>query len=276
MSEQHNVIVPDIDVNNHILGVDMWQSIEAEIQSVLAEIDAGTELTPNDVKRVRSFKNQIDEYVRAFNRALASAQKTYKESVQQKLDSLGYGRIEAYILEQRAKQTALETERINTKLNIFTEIVNLAVQETTFMKETVLAQNIVPMFYNRFEKVKSGAKTKMINDWEPYRTVIKANLAVVDKILEDNPVVRVLPTHSATMQAIISYLRTGDDSVLENIKDVMQHDIPLLEQMALRKQILTKADALSLIAQVATGEGTDSEKIDNIAKIMAIATTLTK
>lgn len=276
MSEQHNVIVPEIDVNSHIVGTDFWQSIEAEIQAVITEIDAGTELTPNDVKRVRSFKNQIDEYVKEFNRALTSAQKNYRESVQQRLDSLGYHRIEAYVLEQRAKQTALETERINSKLQTFTEIVNLAMQETQFVKQTALAENVVPMFYNRFDKVKSGAKAKMINDWEPYRTVIKANLSVVDKFFGENPVVLMLPTHSATMQAIISYLRTGDDSVLENIKDVMQHDVPLLEQMVLRKQISTKADALFHIAKVATGDGTDSEKIDNIAKIMAIATTLTK
>lgn len=274
MSEQHHVIVPDIDVSNHIVGADFWQSIDAEIQSVIAEIDAGTELTPNDVKRVRSFKNQIDEYVKTFNRALTSAQKGYRDSVQQKLSSLGYDRIEAYVLEQRTKQTSLETERVNSKLEAFTEIVNNAMQETSHVKNTILSNNVVPMFYNRFEKVKSGAKAKMINDWEPYRTVIKANLAVVDELLESNPVVRILPTHSATMQVIISFLRTGNDAVLDGIEDVMQRDVPLLEQMALKQQIPTKADAVSLIAQVSASDDSDSEKIDNIAKIIAVATTL--
>jgi len=274
MSESHEVIVPDIDMNSYLVGSDFWQSIETEIQSVIAEIDAGTELTPDDVKRVRSFKRQIDEYVKSFNRALTSAQQEYRESVKQRLSSLGYDRIDAYILEQRNKQTKLETERINSKLNIFTEIVNQAMQETRVVKTTALAGNVVPMFYNRFEKVKSGAKSKMINDWEPYRTVIKANLKVVDEFLTKNPVVCVLPTHSATMQAIITFLRTGDDSSFDRIDDIMQNDVPLLEQIALKQQIPTKADALSLIAQVANGDGTDDEKLANISKIMAVATTL--
>lgn len=276
MSEQHHVIVPDIDVDSHIVGADFWQSIESEIQSVITEIDAGTELTPNDVRRVRSFKNQIDEYVKTFNRALTSAQKGYRESVQQRLSTLGYDRIETYVLEQRAKQTALETERVTSKLEAFTEIVNTAMQETNFVKDTILSNNVVPMFYNRFEKVKSGAKAKMIKDWEPYRTVIKANLTVVDEFLESNPVVRILPTHSSTMQAIINYLRTGNDAALDGIESIMENDVPLLEQMALKQQIPTKADAVSLITQVSTGDGSDSDKIANIAKIIAVATTLTK
>lgn len=274
MVDTNQNIVPDFNVDDHIVSDDIWETIEQEITSVVAEIDAGTELTPQDVKRVRSLRNQIDDYVKSFNRAMVSAQKDYKASVQRMLDDLGYDRIESYIKMKRSEQTAAENERVQEKLDTFTTIVNDAVQNTTVVKDVIPSSDIVSLFYNRFEKLKSGAKSKMVSDWIPYRAVVDANLETVDALLQENPAIRILPSMSMTMKAITNFLRTGDDTSLQNITEVMKQDKPLLEQAVLRQQMHTKADALNMIKEVYESEATDTDKIDNISKIMGVASQL--
>lgn len=270
-------IVPNIDPRNHAVTTELWQSLVKEVEKVSEEINSGVELKPQDVKRAQSLHKQVGEYVTGFNRTMRSAQKEYKASVEERLKELGYGVIENYVQEQRQKQTDEQNKRSSDKLDQLTKIVEEEVSNTIAVKNTVLEDEMFPAFYDRFPIIKSGAKNKMITDWEPYRQVVKTNLEMVDSFLQDEKyqVAQRLPIHSKTMQQLLQYIRTGDIEKLANMKDIFMSDRGVLEDLILKENLKTQKDAIDMIGGLISGDTDNTEEtLINISKVVAIALTL--
>lgn len=87
---------------DHSVSADLWQRLADEIKLVSDRIDAGEELVPEDVANIRKLKNQVDNYVTGFNRAMTNAQAEYRKMVNRELSELGFDRIEQFVARETA------------------------------------------------------------------------------------------------------------------------------------------------------------------------------
>ena len=270
-------IVPVVDLSEHAIANELWEALESEIHTVVTKIDSGEALAPEDVKRAQSLRRQVEDHTAEFKRAMVRAQKGYQTEVAKRLQDMGYNRIETYVQGKRNEQTAEQNARLTLKMDTLTEIVQAVTSETNLVKDTSLAPGLNTLFTARFPNVKSAAKTKDINDWEPYRQVIRANLELVDAFLMDERYADAwaYPVHSKTMQQIIKYLRDGDIEHMTTMKEAYDADQSIREDLFLRENVTTKAQTLALIGELASGDTGDiNEVLLNIARLVAYSTTL--
>lgn len=275
--EVRPALIPALNVDEYEVSDDLWTSLTNEINTVVTRIDNGDELTPEDVKNVRSLKKQVDEYLTSFNKAMRSAQETYKQKIAQQLGTLGYSRIETYINEQKTRESAVQNERVSAKMNKFVEIVNEVLADTTYVKDTVLAPEMVTLLYSRFPILKSAAKTSTVSDWGPYKTLVTTNLTMLDTFFGDEAFkgATQLPISSATIQQLMKYLRGGDINDLKEMRTIFAKDAPYFEALKLRQAVTSKQVALDMIAQIVS-ESSDSAdvKLANISRLISVAMTL--
>lgn len=270
-------IVPVVDLSEHAIANELWEALESEIHTVVTKIDSGEELAPEDVKRAQSLRRQVENHTDEFKRTMVRAQKGYQSEVAKRLQDLGYNRIETYVQGKRNEQTAEQNARLTLKMDTLTEIVQAVTSETNLVKDTSLAPGLTTLFTARFPNVKSAAKTKEINDWEPYRQVIHANLTLVDAFLMDERYADAwaYPVYSKTMQQITKYLRDGDIEHMTTMKEAYDADQSIREDLFLRENVTTKAQTLALIGELASGDTGDiNEVLLNIARLVAYSTTL--
>lgn len=285
MTEEKNntkaeiTVAPNINPNNHAVENELWRTLEEEVKKVSLEIDSGAELQPKDIKKVRSLRRQVEDYVKEFNRTMRSVQQDYKEQVTERLDSLGYQAIEDYVLAQRKKQTDIQNERTSKKLKKLTDVVEQAVSETAVIKHTALGSEMLPAFLERFPTINSGAKANDIDDWEPYKQVVQTNLSHVDTFLNDTKyqAAQILPIHSQTMQQLLKYIRSGNIEQLATMKTIFESDREILENQVLKKHIQSHGDAIEMIQGMLPGEDDNKKQtLINISKIITLALTLEK
>lgn len=286
MSEQTGVIVPKRvfvkapvpSAEEHTVSPELWEALTAEINAVVTRIDAGEELTPEDVKQVRSLKKQVEEYLGVFNKAMRNAQDTYKQLIAKQLDDLGYTKIENYITVQRTKMVNEQNQRLSAKQNKLRELVTDMLAKMPHLQKTALAGELLPAFVHRFPNINSSAKTKEITNWGPYEAVIRTTLGILETFFAD-PVFEgamTLPVTSATVQQLLRYVREGDLSILSVMRTVFAKDAEYLKTERLKKEITTKEEALTKIAEIMNqNEGvTPDEKIREIGRIVRIAEVL--
>lgn len=275
MSEQTHQDLSSVTTtqNEYEVSASLWETLSNEIQAVSTRIDTNEPLEPDDFAKVKALRTQVDEYVTAFNRQLQTAQKDYKEKVQTQLKLLGYDKIENYIAQQRASQTQEQNKRVSDKMQTLKDTLQQVVEQTTYIKQSCINANLLSLFINRFPKIKSGAKSNEIKNWEPYEQVIKTNLQMVETFLSDTdfPFAYRLPLHSKTMQQICTYIKTGELDTLRILRTMYQEDTPIIEDMYLRDNITTQAYALSLIQDILTESSSVEHKMATISRIMEIA-----
>lgn len=270
-------IVPVVDLSEHTIANELWEALESEIRTVVTKIDSGEELAPEDVKRAQSLRRQVENHTTEFKRTMVLLQKGYQSEVAKRLHNIGYSRIETYVQDKRNEQTAEQNARLALKMETLTEIVQAVASETNLVKNTALAPGLNTLFTTRFPNVKSAAKTKDINDWEPYRQVIRANLTLVDAFLMDERYADAwtYPIHSKTMQQITKYLRDGDVEHMTTMKEAYDADQSIREDIFLRENVTTKAQTIALIGELASGDTSNTNEIlINIARLVAHAMTL--
>ena len=270
------IAAPVPNPKEYTVSAEIWMALKEEINSVAARIDAGEELTPEDVVNVKALRKQVGQYLTTFNKAMRGAQEDYKNLLTKQLADIGYPKIENYILQQREKQTAEQNARIAEKQNQLAEILAAKLAETKILKDTALATELLPAFVHRFPNINSAAKTKEIANWGPYEAVIKTTLNILDVFFGD-PIFTgavLLPVTSATMQQLLTYVREGDVKQLSDMRNVFQRDAEYLKILALKKELRTKADALEKITDIVKQEQSDDQKIIEIARIIRIAETL--
>lgn len=252
---------------------EIWEALKDEINVIVSRIDAGEQLSPEDVTNVRSLKKQVETYLTTFNKAMRDAQTKYKELVSQQLTDLGYDKIETYIVTQRKKQQTEQNTRLVEKQTKLRALVETQLENTIYVKQTVLANELLPAFTSRFPNVNSSAKTKEISNWGPYEAVIKTTLNMLDVFFGDDVFqgAVTLPITSATMQQLLRYVRDGQLDHLTSMREIFAKDADYLAQQKLRAEITSNEVALDKINTIlAESETSTDEKLASISQIIRI------
>lgn len=269
-----NIPAPVPNGNDYTVSAEIWEALKDEINAIAIRIDAGEQLSPEDVTNVRKLRKQVESYLTTFNKAMQNAQAEYKNLVNKQLVALGYDKIDNYILKQRQKQQAEQNLRLATKQNQLRVIVEKQIESTSLVKQTVLAHELLPAFASRFPNVNSSAKTKDITNWGPYEAVITTSLNMLDVFFHD-PLFEgamTLPITSATMQQLLKYIRDGQLEHLSCMRDIFAKDQDYLTQQKLRVEIVSKNIALEKITEVlANEEKNTDQKLTEIGQILQIA-----
>lgn len=274
--KQPLVIAPVPNAAEYTASVEIWDALTTEINHVVSRIDAGEELTPEDVIQVRELKKQVESYLTMFNKAMRDAQSTYKNLLAKQLETLGYEKIDNYIQIQRQKQTMEQNTRLANKQAMLQQIVSNALNATTLLKTTVLAGELLPAFVSRFPKVNSSAKDKEITNWGPYEAIIQTTVNMLEVFFKD-PIFTgavTLPVTSATMQQLLKYVRDGNLEHLSVMRDIFAKDGEYLIVQKLKTEITTKDMALTKITKVMSEGISTDDKLREIARIIRIAETL--
>lgn len=273
---QIQIVPPVPDAKKHTMSSEIWSALISEINGLAKRIKNKEELVPDDVARVRALRKQVDNYLTVFNKSLNNARDSYKRLVEKQLADIGYPFIEQYIAVQRGKQTEQWNKVIAEKQGRLHEIVLDAVNGTMFVKDTQIAGSILPAFTHRFPKVNSAAKDNEIKNWSPYQAVVSQTVMVLDVFFSDEAykTARMLPIASATMQALLSYVRDGNIGHLTNMKGLLEKDAEQINMAVLRQEITTKELALKRISSIMKQELPADKKIKGIADIIRIAENL--
>lgn len=281
MSEMTTITTPDTiqipapvpNGKDYTVSSEIWEALKDEINVVVNRIDAGEQLSPEDVTNVRSLKKQVEDYLTTFNKAMRDAQAKYKELVHQQLTDLGYDKIETYIVTQRKKQQTEQNTRLVQKRIKLRALVETQLADTVYVKQTVLANELLPAFTSRFPNVNSSAKTKEISNWGPYEAVVKTTLNMLDVFFGDDVFkgAVTLPITSATMQQLLKYVRDGQLDHLTIMREIFAKDGEYLAQQKLREEITSNEIALDKINTIlAESETSTDEKLTAISQIIRI------
>ena len=281
MSEMNTITTPDTiqipapvpNGKDYTVSSEIWEALKDEINVVVNRIEAGEQLSPEDVTNVRSLKKQVEDYLTTFNKAMRDAQAKYKELVHQQLTDLGYDKIETYIVTQRKKQQTEQNTRLIQKRIKLRTLVETQLADTVYVKQTVLANELLPAFTSRFPNVNSSAKTKEISNWGPYEAVVKTTLNMLDVFFGDDVFkgAVTLPITSATMQQLLKYVRDGQLDHLTMMREIFAKDGEYLAQQKLREEITSNEIALDKINIIlAESETSTNEKLTAIGQIIRI------
>lgn len=256
----------------YTVSAEIWDALTAEINTVVGRIDAGEVLTNEDVKNVRALKKQVDTYLTTFNKAMRSAQDSYKQVIAKQLDDLGYNKIETYIGEQHRKQVQEQNQRMSAKMQKLKEIIEKAVNAGAALKNTTLASELLPAFTSRFPEINSGAKNKEISNWAPYEAVVTSVIRLLDAFFCQYPKTCQLPLLSVTMRNLLQYVKDGNIEHISDMQTAIKEDEPLIHQWELRQEITDEGVALEKIHDILEQEGLSSrEKLNSIGQIIQIA-----
>lgn len=256
----------------YTVSAEIWEALTTEINTVVGRIDAGEVLTNEDVKKVRSLKKQVDTYLTTFNKAMRSAQDSYKQVIAKQLDDLGYNKIEVYIQKQHAAQVQEQNQRMSAKMGKLKEIIDAKIEGTAKLKETTLASELLPAFTSRFPEINSGAKNKEVSNWAPYEAVITSVVRILDAFFCQYPKTCQLPLMSATMRNLLQYVKDGNIEHISDMPSAIKADEHLIRQWELRQEITDEGVALNKIHDILEQEELSArEKLNRIGTIIQIA-----
>ena len=256
----------------YTVSAEIWEALTTEINTVVGRIDAGEVLTNEDVKKVRSLKKQVDTYLTTFNKAMRSAQDSYKQVIAKQLDDLGYNKIEVYIQKQHAVQVQEQNQRMSAKMGKLKEIIDAKIEGTAKLKETTLASELLPAFTSRFPEINSGAKNKEVSNWAPYEAVITSVVRILDAFFCQYPKTCQLPLMSATMRNLLQYVKDGNIEHISDMPSAIKADEHLIRQWELRQEITDEGVALNKIHDILEQEELSArEKLNRIGTIIQIA-----
>lgn len=252
--------------NNYQISASTWDAISAEVQRLTPAIQANKDLTPDDVKEVRRLVKLVNDASSAYNKALTASYKEYKAMLSKKLNEIGYGYIDEYITKKRNEQQTAISNRLNAKVERFTEIVHLAIHKTNLLKNSQFTASIPSQMMALFPKINSGAINNEISDWTPIELVVNDIISHADeKMIE---LFTQLPATSNTAKTFGQYFTTGDRVLLANIMDVVRTDQEWLMNRHIAQQMQTEINLLGMIEAVAHDK-TD-ESLAQIRRLISI------
>lgn len=246
------LLAPVPSAVDYAVSIDLWERLENEIKLVSDRIEAGEELVPEDVANVKKLKTQVDAYVASFNAAMRNAQSDYRKLVDKRLTELGYDTIEQFITKKKQEQTSLQNQRISDKLEHLNQILTALLANTRQLKNTALANELLPIFTARFPKIQSGAKSNEIHDWKPYIAVISRVILVMDTFFSDPKYegAKLLPLHSGTIRELLAYARDGREERLAAVPLKFRQDQHFIRDAKLRSVIKSKEDGIVYIRRI--------------------------
>lgn len=260
--------------NKYEITEGLWQAITEETKQIVARIEKGENLDPNDVTAVRQLKKEIDQYVSNFQKAMRDAQANYKEQVNQKLSQIGYPVIEAYVAKKRREESDRQNAILRQKGERFESLVQQAKRTCARLQAASYVHQIEAALRERYPKLCSAAEKNTIKNWDQMENSTRQSLLLVESFYASYPEALKLPNQSRTTQDILRYLRTADSKYLCRLKEDLVADQPLLAEIQLKASIKSKADAVERIKQVCDGDKSDAEKLTEIAKLVQLGSAL--
>lgn len=251
MVEKRNELQTRLD-ERYAMDESIWQEIKDEVAQLKVRIQNEEELTPNDVANVKQLVGKVNATAKEYNQALSQAYKSYKRRLDEQLEQIGYPIIENYIAQKRKEQKDEVSQRLNEKIDTFHHLVQEALDETTLLKQTTIANTIAGQMMRLFPKLASGARNKEISDWQPIQHVVHECITYAESQMQK--VYVILPPQSHVANTFRQFFATGDRSVFDNLTDDLQADRPLIEEYLLAKEMKSEADVVRLIHE-ATKEG---------------------
>lgn len=244
----------------------VWLSIETEVGKLLPRIQRNEDLTPDDVKEVRRLVSTVDAAAKNYNTELTAAYKNYKKILSDKLEAIGYGVINNYIVAKRKEQQDLIALRMNDKIDKFTEIVKLAIDSTTLLKRSNMVHPITSQMMSMFPKINSGAANKDISDWAPIQHVVTELVQYAEAHM--NELYATLPATSNVALVFGQFFTTGDRSLLNELPNVVKQDQDWLMNKHIASQLTTESDVVAMIAGVATDA--ENGSLEQIKRLITI------
>lgn len=266
-----------ITKQDSIIDQAIWESISDEITKVTTLIrEKGDTLEPSEIKTVTNLRREIEGYLKKYNTDLSNAYKAYKLQVNTILDNMGYQEINEYITRRNAQAKKEQNDRLTAKLQKFQEIIKDCLSNYPTVSKTFLAAKLQPAIQSRFPNINSADKKKDIKDWTPIITIINTHLNVLEKTLNENPILLLLPEYSQSMRGLTTYLETSNMTNITNIKVLLENDRPIIEDILLRKQIQTPEQAYQHIQQIMGTDMPINDKMNMLYDIIMIYKSLPK
>lgn len=227
-----------------------WSDMERQTKAILERIENNDEtLTPDDLKEVKSFRKEMEDYFKEFKKALTQKQKDYIAQAESRLVSIGYDRIEQFCKMKNDEQKLAVENRMNAKIAKLESIVNEALEKTIHLKNHPLGKEMFPNFVTRFPKIKSGALDKKIKDWKPYETAIQTTIQTIDLAFANTsyPYLKSMPLHSNSMRLLMLYIKDGDPVHMEQLTSAYMQDNDIIVNMMLKQNLHTKKDCVLML-----------------------------
>lgn len=246
------ILAPVPAASDYSVSADLWQRLEDEIKLVSARIDAGDDLTPDDVVNVRKLKSEVDGYLVSFNKAMHDSQIKYKKMVEKGLVDIGFNTIEQFIAKKRQEQSILQNNRVALKMDKLKQISDDLLAKTEKLKEIPMSKELLPAFTARFPKVQSGAKSNDIMDWNPYIAIISRTIMIMDTFFCDPKYAdaALLPLHSGTIRELLLFARDGKEEHIVNVPVKFKEDQPIIRVEKLKQCLTSKEDGIKYIRTV--------------------------
>lgn len=274
VTDQNKALLPKLEESKYEVSPTIWEELTSEINRLTDLINGDNELVPDDVAKVTTLAKQVRNYGVTYRSQITKQATDYKKLLDAELDKLGYGVIEDYIAARNKEKKDKVNERLNNKLAKFNEIVKEALDNSTFVKTSSIANFVVNSLSSRFPKLNSGAESKEIANWEPVSSVVTMSINAVDAKMEQMPVILQLPATSQTMRAITQYLETGDVHLLENLNEKLEADTPILRQLVIKERVKTEESTVNEIESVLASDIDNKTKLERIQILMDVRRTI--
>ncbi len=248
----------------------MWEDLTSEIDRIITMINSNADLTPEDVKHVRSLAKQVRDYGVKYRKEITVQATAYKQLLDKKLSELGYSTIEDYIHKKQQEQKAEQNQRLNAKISHFNSIVQEELNNTTYVKNSNIANFVPNAFLSRFPKINSSAKKNEIDDWSPIKSIIHISLVTVDKCLKENPIMMQLPASSNSLRSMTNYLETGSQESITEIKNTLMLDKDLIQRLTIKQRVKTSKSTVNEIQSVLKSDIDDNTKLQRISLLLEI------
>lgn len=245
----------------------LWQEIEAEIAAIRPKLEDDT-LSPEDVKGVQAFYRKVENSKKNFNKAMTTMGKIYRSELDKRLVQIGYPDIAKYITDKQMAEKNAVNARITYKAERMKDIVDNAIESTTYLKHSDLAPHVLSFVHPLFPRVSSGSKSSELSElaWQEIGQVINNMMTKIDQTM--NPIMARLPISSATMRCFIHYLKSADMQFMQGLPSATNEDQPLYIRIILADKLQTENDVLEQISDVIALPTED--KLNHIKTIISV------
>lgn len=259
----------------NLINYTKWEALQAETQRVLALLDNGDEeLTPDDIKDVRALKRELDMSIKEYNKRIRQTADNYKQLAEEKLEEIGYPRIEAFVEQKKQEHKNELNQRINTKQAKFRALVEDALDKTEFLSNLSIAAHFEAGLLQLFPDVSSGAKNKENMDEETISKVINHIFKAIETNLTELPKsqwVIQLPPQSNTLRLVMDIIRTGDLKQATSIADAYKQDQYYIEDLQLMQAVTSTSSALAVIQAILNSDRDEETKLAYIRRISQLS-----
>lgn len=262
-------------MSNNLLSQDnqmIWDNLVLEINKINEIIQSGEELKPSHIKEARAIVKKIDDHTKAFNKSVKERINTYKFMIQQKLEEIGYNKIEEYVQEQKDKNAKIRNERIVVKMDKLQSIIDDVKRNYPLLEKLSVQLDYLSFFVQLFPNVTSGDKTKEINDWSPIEFLVNALFSATSSKLElmDEKVISILPPHSSFIRKITTAFRRGDTTELKNLEVLDEYDQNIIREYKLKLLLKDEDTVIQIIEKTLALEVPNKDKIEKIREILNV------